>query len=142
LDFDGARLQPGGWTRFKPFTSLRTNPEFVRIVVVTRFDIKAPEQPTEDLYANYQAVGYYQEGEGYTVLSANDQVSFHVQEQNGDLLVTEIQPTWPHVSPRAALAWISLRLADPNVTDVERAHLRDAEAPLKKFLPQPHPATP
>src|ERR1700676_3801056 len=96
LEFDGARLQASGWNRFKPFTSLRANPEFTRIIIVTRFDIEAPERPTEELYANYHAVGFYDEGEGYSDHSANDRVEFRVQEQNGNLLVTEVRPNTPH----------------------------------------------
>jgi hypothetical protein len=141
LDFEGGRLQPDGWNRFKPFTSMRANPDFGRIVVVTRFDIEASEQPTEDRYVTYQAVGYYQEGEGYTARSANDRMEFHIQEQNGDLLVVSITPESPHVSPRAALAWINLRLSDSKTTELERAHLLEAQSQLKKFVPQPHPAT-
>ena len=108
LDFEGARLEPAGWNRFKPYTSLRNNPEFTRVVVVTRFNIESPEQPSEELSASYQAIGYYQEGEGYTPASSNDQVTFRVQEQNDTLLVTEVHPETPHVSPRAALAWMTL----------------------------------
>jgi hypothetical protein len=140
LDFEGARLQTAGWNRFKPFTSLRANPEFTRVIIVTRFDIETPEQPAELLYANYQAVGFYQEEEGYTAASANDRVAFRVQEQNGELLVTEVRPETPHVSPRAAVAWMNMRLADPKINELERAHLKDAVNQLNKFLPQPHPA--
>lgn len=142
LDFEGARLQSAGWNRFKPYTSLRDNPEFNRVVIVTRFNIEAPEQPVEELSASYQAVGFYQEGEGFTAEASNDQVTFRVQEQNGDLLVTAVHPESPHVSPRAAVAWMNLRLADPKTTDLERAHLKDALEQLNKFLPQPRPATP
>jgi hypothetical protein len=141
LDFEGARLQPTGWIRFKPFTSLRTNPEFTRVIIVTRFAIETPEQPTEQLDATYQAVGFYEEGEGYTTSSSNDRVTFRMQEQNGDLVVTNVSPETPHVSPQAAIAWMSLRLADPNTSELERAHLKDAMNQLNKLLPQSHPVT-
>ena len=140
LDFEGARLQTNGWNRFKPFTSLRENPEFTSVIVVTRFDIDTPETPTETLYASYQAVGFYQENEGYTSASRNDRVKFRVQEQNGNLLLTEITPETPHVSPRAAIAWMNTRLADPSINELERAHLKDAVNQLNKFLPQSRPA--
>ncbi len=142
LDFEGARLEAAGWSRFKPYTSLRANPEFNRVVIVTRFNIETPEQPSEELSASYQAVGFYQEDEGYTARASSDQVTFRVQDQKGDLLVTEVRPESPHVSPRAAIAWITLRLADPKTTDLERAYLKDALQQLNKFLPQPRPATP
>ena len=44
----------------------------------------------------------------------------------------------PHVSPRAAIAWMNLLLGDPKTTELERAHLKDAVQQLNKFLPQPH----
>ena len=141
LDFEGSRLEPAGWNRFKPYTSLRNNPEFTRVVVVTRFNIESPEQPSEELSASYQAIGYYQEGEGYTPASSKDQVTFRLQEQNDTLLVTEIHPETPHVSPRAALVWMNLRLADPKTSERERALLNDAVRQLNKALPQPRPTT-
>lgn len=140
LDFEGARLQATGWSRFKPYTSLRTNPEFNRVVIVTRFNIETPEQPVEELSATYQTVGFYQENEGYTAQASSDQVTFRVREQNGDLLVTEVRPESPHVSPRAAIAWMNLRVADPKTSDLDRAYLKDALQQLNNLLPQPRPA--
>ena len=60
LDFEGARWNPSGWSRFKPYTSLRANPEFSRVVIVTRFDIETPEQPERRVHGNYRTMGYYQ----------------------------------------------------------------------------------
>jgi hypothetical protein len=141
LDFEGARLVPNGWDRLKPFTSLHANPEFTRITIVTRFNVESPERPSEELTVAYQTVGFYQGGEGYTADASGDQVTFRVQEHNGDLLVTEIRPVAPHVSPRAASAWINQRLADPNTSDAERALLKDALRQIDKLLPQPHSET-
>ncbi len=142
LDFEGARLQPGGWERFKPYTSLRANPDFTRVVIVTRFDIETPERPSEELNVNYPTVGYYQVGAGYTAASSASTVQavFRVQEQSGVLLVSGVTPTAPHVSPRAALAWMNRLLDDPKTTDLERTLLKDAVHQLNGFLPQPRPA--
>jgi hypothetical protein len=52
---------------------LRANPEFTRILIVTRFDIETPEQPTEELNVHFQAVGSYQLGMGYTAGSSSEQ---------------------------------------------------------------------
>jgi hypothetical protein len=140
LDFEGSRLQAGGWERFRPYTSVRANPEFTRVMIVTRFDIETPEQPTEELNVHYQTVGSYQLDEGYTAGSSSEQAEFRVQEQNGALLVTAVNPESPHVSPRAALAWMKLRLDDPKISDLERAHLLDAVNQLNKLLAAPHSA--
>lgn len=135
LDFEGARLQPGGWNRFKPYTSMRENPDFSRVVVVTRFDIETPDQPSELLNVNYQAIGYYQMGEGYTADATNERVEFRAQEQRDSLMITAMDPTGPHVSPRSAIAWINLQLNDPKTSDFERAHLKDALVQLNRLLP-------
>lgn len=140
LDFEGARLEEAGWNRFKAYTSLHANPEFNRIVIVTRFNVESPAQPVEELGASYQTLGFYDEGEGYTAMAASDQVVFHLQEQKGDLLVTEVRPAWPHVSARAAVGWMNMRIADLQTNDVERSHLKDAVRQLNKFLPQPRTA--
>ena len=141
LDFEGARLQATGWNRLKPFTSLHSNPEFERIVVVLRFDVESVERPSETVRVNYKAVGYYSETEGYTAISANDHVTFRTQEQHGDLMVTEITPAAPHVSPRAAIDWMNLRISDSNTSEIERAHLKEAIAQLSKLVPLPRAAT-
>ncbi len=138
LDFEGVRLQPSGWNRFKPFTSLRMNPEFERVVIVVRFDIESTEQPSETLRVNYKAVGYYDSNDGYTTISGNDKVIFRTQEQDKNLVITEIAPTAPHVSPRAALEWMNMRMNDATTTDLERAHLKEAIGEVSKLMPQPH----
>lgn len=140
LDFEGACLQPGGWERFRPYTSLRANPEFTLVLIVTRFDIELPSQPSEELNVHYQTVGSYQLGEGYTASSSGDEAVFRVQEQNDVLLVTAVTPESPHVSPRAALAWMKRLLDDPKISDLERVHLLDAVNQLNKLLAAPHPA--
>jgi len=142
LDFDGARLDPSGWSRFRPYTSLRANPEFTRIVVVTRFNIEIPQQPGEELAATYRTVGFYHRGESYRDAVQSDRVQFRVQEQNGILLVTGFTPDEPHVSPRAAVTWMNHLLDNPKTPDWERVNLKDAVERLNKFLPQPRSATP
>lgn len=141
LDFEGGRLQPQGWVRFKPYTSMRENPDFTRVMVVTRFDIETPEQPSELLNVNYQVVGYYQVGEGYTAAPSNEHVEYRVQEQSGTLTITAISPETPQVSPRAALAWMTLQLNDSKTSDFERAHLKDAIVQLNRLLPHAAPAS-
>lgn len=141
LDFEGARLQAGGWDRFRPYTSLRDNPEFTRILIVTRFDIETPDQPSEELSVHFQSLGSYQLGEGYTADKSSQSAEFRMQEQNGALMITAVSPESPHVSPRAALAWMKRLLDDPKTDDLERQHLRDAVNQLNTLL-TPVPAAP
>jgi len=134
LDFAGTRLQPEGWVRFKPFTSMRANPEYTRVTIVSRFDVESPSQPSEYVTVNYQMLGFYQQGEGYTPALETDRIEFRVQEQNGNLLVTGVTPEIPHVSARAAIAWMNLLLGDPKTSEPERAHLKDAVLQLNELL--------
>ena len=143
LDFEGARLHPSGWSRFKPYTSLRDNPDYTRIVIVTRFDIETPQENDAVLNATYRTVGYYDETEGYSPGAASEKVSFRIQEQGGDPVLSGIDLDTPHVSPRAAIVWMNLRLADPKTSELERAHLKDAIAELNILVqPRPKAATP
>jgi hypothetical protein len=139
LDFEGARLRPDGWNRFRPYTSMPSNPDYSRIVIVTRYSVEAP-QGGALLYVSFQQVGYYDEVEGYVALPASDRVEFHVEEHRDEVLVRNVSPGMPHVSPRAAIAWMNLRMADSKTSDVERGHLKEAVNQLNKFLPQPRPA--
>jgi hypothetical protein len=142
LDFEGMRLRPDGWNRLKPYVTMRTNPDYSRVVIVSRFDVETPEETAEVLYVNYREVGYYDELDGYAAFATSERVEFHIQEQQhgNEVLVTEISPGMPHVSPRAAIAWMNLRLADPKTSEVERTHLKDAVQRLNKFLLPPTPA--
>jgi len=140
LDFEGARLLPKGWERFKPYASMRFNPDFNRVMVVTRFDIEAPGEASEELDVVYRSVGYYRLGEGYTQSAATLRAGFLVEEQNGNLLVTTVKPETPFVSPKAALEWMNRLLNDPQTSDFERAHLKDALNQLSKYAPQTPPA--
>jgi hypothetical protein len=133
LDFEGARLLPGGWERLKPYTAIRSNPEYSRIVIVTRFDIVAPVRASEDVEVNYQSLGYYSLSEGYTAAPGKEQASFRMQEHGENLLLTEMTPETPYVSPKAALAWMNLMLGDPKTPELERAYLKDAIAQLNKL---------
>jgi hypothetical protein len=142
LDFEGMRLRPDGWNRFKPYVSMRVNPDYSRVVIVSRFDVETPEETVEVLHVNYREVGYYDELDGYSAFATSERVEFHIQEQQhgNEVLVTEISPGMPHVSPRAAIAWMNLRLADPKTSEVERTHLKDAVQQLNKLLLPPTPA--
>ena len=62
----------GDRERFRPYTSLRANPEFTRVVIVTRFEIETPVEPSEELNVDYQTVGPYQLGEGYTASTSGE----------------------------------------------------------------------
>ena len=150
LDFVGARLSPEGWQRLSAYTSMSSNPNYNRLAIVTRYSVDVivpevtgnPAQRAQELYANYRVLGYYDELGGYTASATNERVEFQVGEHNGQVLVTEVTPGMPHVSPRAAVAWMNLRMENPKTSNEERARLQDAVQQLSKFLPPPRPVAP
>jgi hypothetical protein len=139
LDYDGARLSPEGWKRFEPYTSISANPAYRRLVVVSRFSVETPEQSAELLYVNYQDEGYYDDRGGYVASPAKERVEFQVEEKDNDVAVAKVSTEMPHVSPRAAIAWMSQRLADPKTSEADRTRLKEAIEQLTKLIPQPIP---
>ncbi len=132
LDFDGARLQPDAWARVKAYTTLRPTQEWQRIIIVTRWDIETVEIPSDSLTVTYKLSGVYDIADGYSAFSSSQRVRFDMREHDGNLVVTAITPDAPHLSARAALAWMRQRITDPGISDPERAHLRDAIAQLER----------
>ena len=39
LDFEGARLSPGGWDGSAAYTSMSSNPDYNRLAIVTRYSV-------------------------------------------------------------------------------------------------------
>jgi len=144
LDYEGTRLRPDGWNRFKAYTSILVNPKYNGFFIVTRFNVEPPAPSgVDDLYyVNYPTVAYYDDRLGYRASTINERTEIQVEDVDGELRVTHISPEMPHVSPRAAMEWINLRLADPKTSDDARIRLKDAAEHLSKYLPQPKPATP
>jgi hypothetical protein len=132
LDFDGARLQPDAWTRVKPFTTLRPAEGWPRIFIVTRWDFEVLEEARDSQIVTYKLTGVYDLAEGYSAISASEQVQFVMHEHDGNLVITAITPDAPHLSARAALAWMRQRLNDAGTSDPERAHLRDAITQIER----------
>lgn len=147
MDFEGARLSPGGWDRISRYTSVSSNPDYNRLAVVSRFSVDAvdsenPERGAEALYVTYRVLGYYDELGGYRAAATNEQAEFEVGERGGQVLVTGVSPGMPHVSPQAAVAWMKLRMANPKTSNDEQARLQEAVQQLTKYLPVPRTATP
>ncbi len=132
LDFDGARLQPDAWARVKPFTTLRPAEGWPRILIVTRWDFEVLEEARDSQIVTYKLTGVYDLAEGYSAISASEQVQFVMHEHDGNLVITAITPDAPHLSARAALAWMRQRLNDAGTSDPERAHLRDAITQIER----------
>lgn len=140
LDYEGARLQPEGWARFKNYTSLRNNPEFHQVVIVSRYDVEWSAEAPYSADVAYRVTGIFDENEGYSPLPTVARVTFRTQELNGDLVVAEIKPDVPHVSAQAAVTWMKLRLQDPKLPESVRSHLKSSLDEVSKLAPQPKAA--
>ncbi len=124
--------EPDAWARVKPFTTLRPAEEWPRILIVTRWDFEVLEEARDSQIVTYKLTGVYDLAEGYSAISASEQVQFVMHEHDGNLLITAITPDAPHLSARAALAWLRQRLNDAGTSDPERAYLRDAIAQIER----------
>ncbi len=135
-DFEGGRLTPNGWNGMGPLTTMRTNPDFNYIVIVSRYQMDAPARPTDNVDVSYLVIGRYENGIGFSRSSRSDVVTFRVVDKDDDLVISDIGSPAPHVSLRAALAWMKERLAHAK-SELEKDQLRDA---LKNLQPAAPPA--
>ncbi len=141
LDFEGARLDPEGWARIKPYTSLRTNPDYQQVLIVSRYDVVPhPDQPST-VTVNYRVLAIFDLNEGYSTLNMNSAAEFRTQEQNDELLIVGMSSPLPRVSPQAAVNWMKARLADSQLPDSERIYMENALKQLGRLVPQARPAT-
>ena len=131
-DFEGLRLSPDGWDRFKPLTTLKSNPDFATVTIVSRFQAEPRESIAWDLNVTYTIIGRYDRNEGYTADPGSQAVTFQTKDVDGTILITSLDPNSPHVSKKAAIDWMKKQLE--TASDVEKFHLREA---LKQLEPSP-----
>lgn len=136
-DFEGLRLSDTGWDRFKPVTSFKKNPEFTSIVIVSRFQVEPRDSMSWDMDVTYTILGRYELGAGYMADPGTETLTFHTKDIDGDILIVDIDPSAPHVSKKAAIAWMKRELQTTN-SDIEKIHLNDA---LKLLEPSPAATT-
>jgi hypothetical protein len=144
MDYEGLRLAADGWTRFKPLTNQRDNPDASTIVIVSRYQIAQhdPQSVSWNLDVIYNVIGRYQRSSGYQPESATQTVTYSTKEVDGDLVITEVDPTYPHMSKRAAIEWMKKELAT-TTSDVEKYYLNSALKQLEPpsaTTPAPQPA--
>lgn len=132
-DFEGLRLNPATWDRFKTVSTFKENPDFTSIVIVSRFEVQPRDEASWDMDVNYFTLGRYQRGAGYTADSGTQTVTFQTKDIDGNILIVDLDPASPHVSKKAAIEWMKSEL-EKTTSDVEKFHLRDA---LKVLDPAP-----
>jgi hypothetical protein len=111
LDYLGARLSEQDWQKLKPVVNWPSNPEYPLIDVVSRYDVSttvAPERGKWGVTVTYHMLGQFTLGQGYSTESAgaDKQVDFTVQEVNGELKVTDVNPNYPRPSRAVMLKWL------------------------------------
>lgn len=116
LDYQGARLSDQDWQKLKPVVSWSSNPEFPLIDVVSRYDIGTNVAETHGKWhvtVTYHMLGRFNLGQGYSteVVGSDKEVEFTVQEVNGELRVTDVEPNFPHPSKASMLKWLESKQA-------------------------------
>jgi hypothetical protein len=137
-DFMGYRLSDNGWDRYKSLTSLKHNPDSASVVIVSRYQVGEhdPRSVSWNVSVTYVVLGRYDHAAGYSPATGTETVVFQTKNVDDNILITGLDPTSPHVSKTAALAWIKQQL-ESTQSDIERIHLTDA---LKKLEPPSSPA--
>lgn len=142
MDFDGARLSPETFDRMRPLLMESSNPKFESFEVVSRYSVPRPADPSGPVIATYHLVGRWDNRAGWKEGTFVEDVRFDVVEREGDALITNIEPGNPHVSARAALAYLRQRLTSAQA-DSERTMIQkgiDAITAVTK--PAPASSTP
>jgi hypothetical protein len=126
-DFEGVRLAPGGWARYKTLTNLKDNPESQTIVVVSRYQIEGHDAQSVswNLDVTYMVMGHFERGSGYVPDEHPEIVTYRTKDIDGEILITDFDPNYPHLSKKAAIEWMKRELAT-TTSDVEKFHLTSA----------------
>lgn len=132
-DYEGARLSPDGWKKFDAVTSLKSNPDFNSIYVISRYQMNPPERVSMEASVTYSVIGRYELGIGYTLLSDTRDLNFKFSDKSGDLQISEIDPPQPNVSKPAFIAWLKTQLANAKSVS-EKMPLQQA---LDQLVPPP-----
>ncbi|MDR3764171.1 MAG: hypothetical protein P4M01_08770 [Acidobacteriota bacterium] len=137
LDFEGARLDPTGWKRMQPYTSLRESPDFQQVLIVSRYDILPSEEHPGVVLVNYRVTGVFDLNEGYSPMNSTIPAQFRTQEEDGSLIISGMSSPLPRVSLQAAIKWMNSRVADKSTPEALRAHMVEALRKLGQKLPEP-----
>ncbi|MGI9103700.1 MAG: hypothetical protein ACR2IF_14775 [Terriglobales bacterium] len=109
LDYDGARLTKDGWTRLRPLSMWKQNPDWQGFTVVSQYEIIAAEQGLRGatVAVKYPVLGSFIVGEGYTSEPATEVTTFRLKETDDAWRIDSIEPNMrPHVSKLRALTWL------------------------------------
>jgi len=135
LDYVGARLSDQDFEKLKPVVNWPKNPDYPIIEVVSRYDISTmvgSERGKWIVTVTYRLLGRFNMGQGYSTEAAGSdtQVEFRVQDVNGDLKVTDLDPNYPRPSRAAMLKWLESKgaAAGPDTKIIYEHAIKDLSA--------------
>src|ERR1043165_2595027 len=121
LDYEGARLANESWTRMKPLTTWKDNPDWHGFTVILHYDVLSAT--SEGLHGsgvtvNYAVLGRFERGLGYTPEPGKEEGLFRLKGVDGDWRIDTLEPPInPHVSKARAIAWLKSAMANEKNTD-------------------------
>lgn len=125
LDFEGGRLNPGGWAQMQKLSALHENPEFSFFYVIVRYQFEEDPTPTNDATVAYNVIGKYADGIGFTPVHGLLRATFTTHDHQGALLIENIDPDVPFVSRKAAIDWLKVKLTQQK-DDAGRVPIQNA----------------
>lgn len=135
LDYVGARLSDQDFEKLKPVVSWPKDPDYPIIDVVSRYDIEtyvSQEHGKWHVTVTYHMLGQFTVGQGYSTETARSdkKVDFTVQDVNGELKVTDIDPNYPRPSRAAMLKWLESKqgAASPETKVIYEHAIKDLSA--------------
>ena len=118
LDYEGLRLDPEAWAKFKPLVWWSEAPKYTQIDVVARYAVDPDPTPKNGKYvvsAHYRLLGTYDLVNGYVPEPSGtmQNVDFLVTPENTEFRIGDAENTFPHPSRAAMLKWLNAQLAAP-----------------------------
>ena len=112
LDYEGVRLDASSWPKIEPLVWWKTNPDYTRIDVVSRYTVDPEPASSHGKYrvtVVYRLLGSYDLAIGYSreAPGSVQEVNYTVTETNGEWRVLDADNNFPHPSRAVMLKWLS-----------------------------------
>lgn len=130
FDYEGARLDPQGWSKLQPLVSWPSSPNFSHIDVVARYTVDMPSQASHgksSVTVHYRLLGIFDLTTGYVPEPqvVTQDVNFLVSSDNSGLRITDAENTSPHPSRATMLKWLSTKIGTAE-DDAAKTRYEDA----------------
>jgi len=118
LDYEGARLNPQGWSKIEPLVAWKSAPDFTKINVVARYTVAMPGPSSShgkfNVSVHYRLLGTFDLATGYVTEppGTDQEVSFVVITDNNETRIADAENTLPHPSRATMLKWLNEKLSN------------------------------